>query len=647
MSYLDLGKTSLLFEIYLFRNRNISISKIFLVKNNAYIGKILINYNFKMRRDLMQQTSDYKKTWDLDVIFPGGSESKEFQDYLKIVDGEMDELSSLINGYHPDENTNTLLLVNIVKKLESTMKKLRESFAYISCLSAQDVKDAAANLLVGKRNDLAAKMGSIRTAFNQKLISIPDNTWTEILTADELQEVVFVLNETREGAKELLPSEQELIINDLAVDGYNAWGQMYQTIVGNMTVEITEGEEIKSFSVGQAANKLSNPDSNFRKHVFNQMSNAWNNNSDLFGQTLNHLAGFRLQKYKHRGWDDVLKEPLKINRMKKETLDAMWSAITDNKKHFVKYLNKKADILGKEKLAIYDIGAPLSKTVKTVPYSEGANFIIDNFRKFSPKMSEFAQMAFEKQWIEAEDRSGKRPGGFCTSFPDSQQTRVFMTYSGTSSNISTLAHELGHAYHQHVMNDMHGLNQGYAMNVAETASTFAEMIVADATVKSAESKQEKLELLEDKIQRSIAFFMNIHARFLFETRFYEERKQGMVSVNRLNELMVEAQKEAYCDALSEYDSTFWASKLHFHITGTPFYNFPYTFGYLFSLGIYAHAQNSNNSFEDDYIALLRDTGRMNVEDLAMKHLKVDLTKPDFWENAIALCVKDVEEFISL
>ncbi|WP_042145186.1 M3 family oligoendopeptidase [Paucisalibacillus sp. EB02] len=595
----------------------------------------------------MQQTSEYEKTWDLDVIFPGGSESIEFQEYLKIVETELNELSTLVMEYDPDKNGNSLLLVDIVKTLEATMKKLRESFAYISCLSAQDVKDANANLLVGRRNDLAAKMGGIRTTLNQKLISISDNTWAGILDSEELREVAFVLNETREGAKELLPSEQEVIINDLAVDGYNAWGQMYQTVVGNMTVEITEGEEVKSYSVGQAANKLSSPDSEFRKHVFEQMSKAWENNSDLFGQTLNHLAGFRLQKYKHRGWDDVLKEPLKINRMKKETLEAMWNAITNNKEHFVKYLDKKAEILGKEELGIYDIGAPLSKTVKTVPYTEGAKFIITNFSKFSPKMAEFAQMAFEKRWIEVEDRPGKRPGGFCTSFPDSQQTRVFMTYSGTSSNISTLAHELGHAYHQHVMNDMHGLNQGYAMNVAETASTFAEMIVADATVKGAETKEEKIELLEDKIQRSIAFFMNIHSRFLFETRFYEERKQGMVSVNRLNELMIVAQKEAYCDALNEYDPTFWASKLHFHITGTPFYNFPYTFGYLFSLGIYAHAQNSNKSFEDDYIALLRDTGRMNVEDLAMKHLNVDLTKPDFWENAIALCVKDVEEFISL
>jgi oligoendopeptidase F len=596
----------------------------------------------------MQHTREYEKTWDLDVIFPGGSDSNEFQTYLEDVQSRMEELSTSVQDFDPNDTENNMsTLSNIVTQLETAMKKLRESFAFISCLSAQNVKDANAKLLVGKRTALGAKMGGIRTVLNQKLASIPDEAWKNVLQHDSLQEVSFVLNETREAAKELLTSEQEVLINDLAVDGYHAWGQMYETIVGNMSVDIEEDGEVKSYSVGQAANKLSNPDPEFRKHVFQQISKAWESNADLFSQTLNHLAGFRIQKYKHRGWDNVLKEPLSINRMKQETLDAMWNAIINNKKHFVNYLNKKAELLGKDKLSIYDIGAPLSNSVKTSSYTDGANFILKHFAEFSPKMADFSKNAFEKRWIEAEDRAGKRPGGFCTSFPDSEQTRVFMTYSGTSSNISTLAHELGHAYHQHVMNDIHGLNQGYAMNVAETASTFAEMIVADASVKSAESKEEKRELLEDKVQRSIAFFMNIHARFLFETRFYEERKQGMVSVNRLNELMLEAQKEAYCDALEEYDPNFWSSKLHFHITGTPFYNFPYTFGYLFSLGIYAHAQKSDKSFEDDYIALLRDTGRMNVEDLAKKHLNVDLTKPDFWEDAIALCVKDVEEFISL
>ncbi|MBP1968293.1 pepF/M3 family oligoendopeptidase [Virgibacillus natechei] len=595
---------------------------------------------------MQQQT--YSPTWDLDVIFQGGSESEEFHTYVKNVQIEMKELEEKVKTFTPSEIGGTSeSLVKLVKQLESTMKKLREASAFVSCLSAENVKDEKASLLVGKRSELQAEMGAIRTNFQQKLASIDDATWKRILKQPELTQLDFVLNEIRDKAKKQLPVDQEVLINDLAVDGYHAWGQMYNTIVGNMSVEIEEDGEVHSYSVGQASNKLSNPDRSVRKHVFEQLDKAWTGKADLFGQTLNHLAGFRLQTYKHRNWESVLKEPLAINRMKKETLDAMWTAIIHNKTHFVNYLQKKADLLGVEKLSIYDIGAPLTDSVKTSSYTEGAEFIIDHFREFSPKMADFAKMAFDNRWIEAEDRAGKRPGGFCTSFPDSEQTRIFMTYSGTSSNIATLAHELGHAYHQHVMNDVNGLNQGYAMNVAETASTFAEMIVADASVKNAQNKEEKRALLEDKIKRSVAFFMNIHSRFIFENRFYEERKQGLVSVKRLNELMVEAQKEAYNDSLEEYDPNFWSSKLHFHITGVPFYNFPYTFGYLFSLGIYAHAKEKGGDFEDDYIALLRDTGSMNVEGLAEKHLNVDLTSTAFWESAIQLCVKDVEAFMEL
>jgi oligoendopeptidase F len=256
-------------------------------------------------------------------------------------------------------------------------------------------------------------------------------------------------------------------------------------------------------------------------------------------------------------------------------------------------------------------------------------------------------MAFEQQWIEAEDRAGKAPGGFHTFFPESGQSRIFMTYSGTLSNVSTLAHELGHGFHTYAMRDMHVLNRNYAMNVAETASTFAEMIVADAAIKNAASKEEKLSLLEDKIQRSVALLMNIHARFIFETRFYEERKQGIVSTSRLNQLMEEAQKEAYGDALAEYHPLFWASKLHFYITGVPFYNFPYTFGFLFSLGIYAEALTAGQGYEEKYIALLKDSASMTVEDLAKKHLKADLTQKGFWEKAVQLCINDVEEFLAL
>ncbi|WP_079526537.1 M3 family oligoendopeptidase [Halobacillus hunanensis] len=586
----------------------------------------------------------YKPTWDLDTIFKGGSHSEELKGYIDETETLLSELETLVYQFLPPKNPEqTDQLTSIIDKRQETSKHLGEFGAFVSCLTAQNVNDTAAGSLVTKRSELGARFGNIMTEFDQKLVQIDSHVWGTMLKTPSLADLSFVLEERRRKVKDKLDAAQESLMNDLSVDGYHAWGQMYDTIVGKMTIEL-DGETL---SVGQAANKLNTSDRDQRKKVFDKLQSAWSSQSDLFTETLNHLSGFRLQTYKHRGWDDVLKEPLEYNRMSEKTLTTMWETISKFKDRYKEFLQRKAQLLGQEKLSMYDVGAPLGDSNQNMNYNEGAQFIIEQFEKFSPKLAEFTSMAFDKQWIEAEDRPGKRPGGFCTSFPDSEQTRIFMTYSGSLSNVATLAHELGHAYHQHVMNELPIMNQGYAMNVAETASTFAEMIVADAAVKNAANEGEKIALLEDKIQRSVAFFMNIHSRFLFETRFYEERKQGTVSTERLNELMVQAQREAYADSLDEYDPTFWASKLHFHITDVPFYNFPYTFGYLFSLGVYAKAIEGGHDFEDQYIALLQDTGRMTVEELAQKHLDVNLEKPDFWEHALDLCRADVEEFLEL
>ncbi|MYL50962.1 M3 family oligoendopeptidase [Halobacillus litoralis] len=586
----------------------------------------------------------YEVTWNLDSIFQGGSESVELKDYVIKTERLMDDLEASIRQFTPPKNTDqTEDLRKIVEVMQVVTKQLSEFGAFVSCLSAQNVHDKKASMWQSKRSEMGARLGNALTEMDQVFVQVDDDVWKSLINQAPFKEISFVLNERRSLAKDKLEVGKESLINDLGVDGYHAWGQMYDALVAKLSIELN-GEKL---SVGQASNQLDHPDRSVRKEAFDKLQETWGEASDLFTETLNHLSGFRLQTYKHRRWENVLKEPLDYNRMSEKTLDAMWETITEYKKHYVPYLKKKAERLGLEQLSFYDVEAPLGEADQKMSFQEGAEFIIQQFRKFSPKMADFAEMAFEKRWIEAEDRPGKQPGGFCTSFPDSGETRIFMTYSGSPSSVATLAHELGHAYHQHVMNELPELNQGYAMNVAETASTFAEMIVADAAVKEAVTEAERLVLLEDKVQRSVAFFMNIHARFLFETRFYDERKQGVVSTERLNELMTEAQQEAYVQTLDEYDPTFWASKLHFHITDVPFYNFPYTFGYLFSMGIYAKALEVGPAFEDRYISLLQDTGKMTVEELAKKHLDVDLEKKDFWVHALELCLSDLESFMDL
>lgn len=590
----------------------------------------------------------YSEVWDLDVFFKGGSGSQELRTHLDNLKESLSSLEETASAFLVPKSADVAKEVSIlIESLKEVALNLSQAGAVIGCFLAADTTDKKALQLQGETGSLGARFSTVGLKIRQTLAKADEDTWNGLIESDELKEFAFVLNEWREEVELKLSEQEESLITSLSVDGYHGWGQLYDMLVGDIKIKIELAGEQKELSVGQANNLSSHEDANVRKSSFEALEEAWEGKEDFFASALNHIAGFRLEVYKKRGWKSVLKEPLLRNRMSEETLDAMWGAIGANKAPFVEYLKVKARMLGTEKMNWYDIDAPVTASTKKMSYQEGAEFILKHFGEFGPELEAFSRQAFEDSWIEAEDRPNKRPGGFCTGMPVSEQSRIFMTYSGTMSNVATLAHELGHAFHSYALRPVHWMNRQYAMGVAETASTFAEMIVADAAVKAAETKDEKIALLEDKIQRSVAFFMNIHARFLFETRFYEERKNGIVPAARLNELMAEAQQEAYGDALDTVHPHFWASKLHFYITGVQFYNFPYTFGYLFSLSIYAKALEDGAGFEQKYMALLRDTAVMSVEDLAMKHLGEDITKQEFWAKGVALCVKDVEEFLEL
>lgn len=269
------------------------------------------------------------------------------------------------------------------------------------------------------------------------------------------------------------------------------------------------------------------------------------------------------------------------------------------------------------------------------------------FSQFGPELEDFVKQAFHDNWIEVEDRANKSAVPFCAGFPMTGESRVFMNFGGTFLNVLTLVHELGHAFHNYAMKSVNGLNKRYPMSVAETASTFSEMIIFDAAMKQAKSKEDKLFILDEKLKRSAMNFLNIHSRFLFEQSFYEERKKGIVSSNRLNQLMEDAIHQAYDGSLEDPSIYSWVWTPHYYITQSPFYNFPYTFGYLFALSIFAKGKEKGIEFEKDYLNLLRDSGSMTVEDLVMKHLGEDITSEEFWEKGMEICVKDVEEFIKL
>lgn len=594
----------------------------------------------------------FNDTWDLESIFPGGTNSEVLKEKLATVKKDIESYRETLEKWNFTEDSSPKALKDILHQQEVIGKKLGQSATFIKMSQDAYMDDPHAGVMQGHVMDLNSDVQKLSNIFEKKLVAIPEADFEKLLQDGELTDLSFRLHEIRDQGKRLLSEEEESLIAELNKDGLAAWSNLYDTAVSIMTIPFTNKDgETTELSVGQAMNRmLADPDPEVRKQLFENWEEAWSKNAPIFADTLNHLAGYRLTLQKAHGRENHLEEPLENNRMKKETLDAMWGAVSDYKEPFIKFLQRKAEILGMDKLGWQDVGAPVAigdAQAIEFTYDEACEFVIEHFESFGPELTSFTKHALENRWVEAEDRPNKRPGGYCTNLPEFEESRIFMTFTGSPSDTSTLAHELGHAFHSHVMKDLPRLNRGYAMNVAETASTFAEMIISNATVENATSKEDKIALLATKLEGATAMFLNIHSRFLFEDSFYTERAEGIVSKDRLNELMVEAQKESYKDSLASYHPHFWSSKLHFFIDSVPFYNFPYTFGYLFSLGIYAEYLKHPEGFEEKYIALLRDTGSMTVEDLAQKHLGVDVTKQAFWEEGIKVMARDAEEFMEL
>lgn len=590
----------------------------------------------------------YAQTWDLDAIFPGGTASPALKDKLQTIAEDLAAFKTLV-----DQFTNQLAdFKQLLAQQEQLEKALLQASTFANMAHDANTKDSYAPVVKGEIMVLFSELNKVGNRFTQKLVDLDEATFTQFLADEALAPIAFVLTEQRQKGVRLLSEQEETLIAELNKDGLAAWSQVYDTIISTMSIPWTntQGETV-SLSIGQAMNRMSQDnDPKVRKQLFTAWEEAFSHQAPIFADVLNHLDGYRMTLQDKHQYNHHLEEPLEYNRMSKATLDAMWQAVSDNKQPFVSFLKKKQQLLQLDELAWQDVDASLAigdHEAMTFTYDEACDFIIKHFRTFGPKLTDFTIHALNNRWVEAEDRNDKRPGGYCTSLPEFDESRIFMTFTGSASDTSTLAHELGHAFHSHVLTDVPYLNQHYAMNVAETASTFAETIIANATVRSARSDEEKLSLLNNKLEGATAMFMNIHARFIFEDNFYQARKKGIVSHEQLSELMIAAQKEAFHGALDTYHPHFWSSKLHFFIDDVPFYNFPYTFGYLFSLGIYAEYLKQPENFEEKYIALLKDTGAMTVEELAMKHLGVDVTKVDFWAQGVQLMAEDVDQFIAL
>ncbi|MBA3313460.1 MAG: M3 family oligoendopeptidase [Planctomycetota bacterium] len=594
----------------------------------------------------------YPLNWELESLLPAPA-SPEFGDVLSRYKatleamGPQSESLPAVTG----EATAAKTWAGFLKTYESAASLGGDLESLVGCYAAGDAGNALYRSLEARLAALQPLRTTIATNIEFTLGQASDESFRAFLKADPtLAANAFFFGDLRRLARLRLPKDQEQLAAELDVDGFAAWGRLYDRLSGELRVTVMEKGELVRKSPGQVL--FDSPERSVRQNNFYAADKAWATIEETCGDCLNHLAGTRLTKYRRAGLTDHLDAPLHFNRMSRETLETMWRVVAERRGMLTKYFDAKANVLGLDKLAWYDQTAPLpagGKPATKLPYDEACDLVLKTFHGFSPELGDFAQQALDEKWIEVENRPGKRQGGFCTGFPTAKQSRIFMTYTDSADSMSTLAHELGHAYHSHVLKDEPFFLREYPMNLAETASTFAEQVLGQERLDRASDDFERRAILDHMLSDSVAFCMNLHARFTFEDRFHRLRAEGEVSPEKFSELMLEAQKECYCNGLAEddYNLRFWVSKLHFYITHVPFYNFPYTFGYLLSLGLYGLAKQGAKDFPRQYREFLRGTGRMTAEDAVRTAFGHDLTQPDFWQTSMDEIEHRVSKFVEL
>jgi pepF/M3 family oligoendopeptidase len=596
-------------------------------------------------------TDKYPLNWELDSLYPH-PESDEFRaavDQLKSELSRLAEASDELPSVDTDEAT-VSAWSEFLAEHAAAHAEFSSINAFIGCHAAGDASSKKFQKYEGELSALSPLKSHIATNIEFAFQAAGQDTFTGfVAAAPTLLENSYFLSLCRQNAKLRLPKEQELLAAELDVDGLHAWGRVYDRLSGGLRIQIQERGEIVERSPGQV--QFDMPQRAIRENNYFAADKAWTSIAEPCAEAINHIAGSRLSKYRRLGIDH-LTAPLNQNHMTRETLASMWSTVTSRKSCVADYLKKKAELLGVEQLSWFDQQAPLPSSggaaESSLTYDDACNLTINAFSEFSPELGDFARMAVKEKWIEVEDRPGKRQGGFCTDIPTRKQSRIFMTFTRSNDSMSTLAHELGHAYHTWVLRDQPIFERDYPMNLAETASTFAESVLGESRLAAASSRQEKLEILDGMLGDSVAFLMNIHARFIFEDNFHIERATGEVSPERLCELMKSAQQKAYCDALADdgWNPNFWISKLHFYITDWPFYNFPYTFGYLLSLGTYSLARDATD-FPQQFRNFLRATGCQDTETAVESSFGYDLRQPDFWNRSLDIVEQRVQQFLEI
>ncbi len=576
--------------------------------------------------------------WSLDALYLDFDESflGDFKKLEALLDKSL-ELSTNLNGKESLENwiTHNQELSSVIRNLAS----------YINFRLSTNANDMVANQYLGQLQVLASKDARPQASFSKWLKSNEDAFKTWVNESELIKEHEYILNETLNYANHTLSEDAEEIISKMKINGSSLWSQVQTQLTSNKTIDYNN----EKHTLTSLRNLAYDADPVVRKEAYEKELELYKSMDDAVAFALNGIKGEVIQTSALRNFETPLDETLMDSRLSKATLDALIQAIENSLPSFRKYLQHKGKLLGhKDGLPFYDLFAPYVLE-ETSEYSveDSRKIIVDNFRTFADDMADLTERAYDEKWIDFLPKEGKRGGAYCSNLPHIKQSRIFTNYGGSISDIVTLAHELGHAYHGLMLEDNSMLNTGYSMPVAETASTFCENIIFNASLKTA-TNEEKIMLIENSLQDLTQITVDILSRYKFETEVFARRQNEFLDSSALQEIMLQAQRDSYGDGLNQdiLHPFMWLNKGHYYSAGRNFYNFPYAFGGLFALGLYAQYEKEGDNFVEKYRNLLKATATASCEDVA-KLADVDTTSVKFWEDSISQITSRIDLYVEL
>lgn len=565
--------------------------------------------------------------WDLNEIY-SGCDSDDFNLAIKSCYDNCTKVKSLIED--------KISIEEVIKTWEKVLDTYETLDAYTSVLLSVETNNSDYMLALNRVSKLSLTVNNLEVF----VINYLDVNKEEVLKKCEmdLNEYSFVLHELLEKHKHMKSVEVEAIASDLNRSGTEAFERLQEALISRTTIDY-KGEEK---TVTELRALAFDKDREIRKAAFEKEVQLLKNNEIAYAASINGVKGATISLDELHLYTP-LERSLEQSRINEKTIEALISTIEKNLPLFRKYLNKKAQMLNLDHLAFYDLFAPVSKESKFYEFEDAKEFILDKFYGFSKQMGDFAKNAFDNNWIDAEPRKNKVGGAYDVGFPDAQVSRVLCNYDYSYNGLSTLAHELGHAYHDSVVLPKSHLLRTYPMTLAETASIFSETIVLQGALEKAD-ESERISLIETFLQDTTQVCVDILCRFYFERELFAKRVESELSSEELCKIMVESQKKTY-GTLSEYHPFMWAVKGHYYSSDFSFYNYPYAFGQLFALGVFAQKEKLGDDFALKYNNMLEHTGKDSAKNVASL-LDCDIESEEFWQSSLDIVSKYVEDFVN-